>query len=72
MGIPVEINGLGIREGRAYPNVKFFRYAKEAGCKVLFGVDAHSPEAFLRADAEKRALEMANEADVFVITEPIL
>ena len=54
MGIPVELNALGLREGRAYPDVRFFRFAAEAGCKVIYGVDAHSPDAFLRADIEEQ------------------
>lgn len=72
MGVPVELNALGLREGRAYPDVRFFKYAAQAGCQVLYGVDAHSPEAFLREDIEKRAFEIANEAGVSVITQPIL
>lgn len=72
MGIPVEINALGLRQGRAYPDARFFKYAAEAGCRVIYGVDAHDPQDFLAEGIEKRALEIANEAGVSVITEPIL
>ncbi|MBQ8319246.1 MAG: histidinol-phosphatase [Clostridia bacterium] len=72
MGIPVELNALGLREGRAYPDVRFFRFAAEAGCKVIYGVDAHSPDAFLRADIEERAKKIALEVGVSLITDPIL
>ena len=40
--VPVEINFLGIREGRFYPNPRFWEIAKEVGCPVTFGFDAHS------------------------------
>ena len=72
MGIPVEINALGIRQGRAYPQAAFFKHAAKAGCKVLYGVDAHAPEDFLQEGIEQRARELANEAGVSLITEPIL
>ena len=43
--IPLEINFLGIRKGRRYPNPKFWELAGEAQCPVTFGCDAHEPEA---------------------------
>ncbi|MBQ8320803.1 MAG: histidinol-phosphatase [Clostridia bacterium] len=42
-GIPLEINFLGIRKGRHYPNPKFWEIAGEAQCPVTFGCDAHDP-----------------------------
>lgn len=72
MGIPVEMNALGLRQGRAYPDVRFFKYAAEVGCKVLYGVDAHAPENFLCEGIEERAIKIANEAGVSLITEPII
>ena len=43
LGIPLEINFLGIRASRHYPRKDFFRVAAEIGNKVIFGCDAHSP-----------------------------
>ncbi|MCI9336631.1 MAG: histidinol-phosphatase [Lachnospiraceae bacterium] len=43
--IPLEINLLGIYEERHYPDERFWKIAGEEGCKVLFGTDAHNPEA---------------------------
>ena len=43
LGIPLEINFLGIRASRHYPRKDFFRIAAEVGNTVIFGCDAHSP-----------------------------
>lgn len=54
-GIPLEMNLLGIREGRNYPNPLFWELAAEAGCEVILGCDAHAPEHLLEEKAEPRA-----------------
>ena len=46
LNIPLEINFLGIAENRHYPNPFFWQIAAEEGCNVIFGIDAHKPEAF--------------------------
>ena len=43
--MPLEINFLGIREGRAYPTELFWQIAGEVGAPVTFGFDAHDPES---------------------------
>ena len=43
-GIPLEINFLGLRSGRAYPSERFWRIAGEEGCAAVFGFDAHVPK----------------------------
>ena len=40
-GTPLEINFLGIREHRHYPNEDFWRMVGEIGAPVTFGMDAH-------------------------------
>jgi histidinol-phosphatase (PHP family) len=47
LNIPLEINLLGIREGRCYPTERFWRIAAEEGAPVTVGIDAHSPSAIL-------------------------
>lgn len=47
-GMPLEINFLGLFEGRNYPDGRFWKIAGEEGCDVIFGIDAHTPEAFQR------------------------
>lgn len=42
---PLEINFLGMGDHRHYPNDAFFKIAAENGNQVIFGCDAHYPEA---------------------------
>ncbi len=39
--VPLELNLLGIRSGRHYPNEKFWEMVGEIGCDVVYGFDAH-------------------------------
>ena len=43
--IPVEINLLGLRDGRHYPSDRFFAIASEVGNSAIIGCDAHFPSA---------------------------
>lgn len=72
-GIPVEINFLGLREGRYYPDNRFWQVAGEEGCKVIFGSDAHSPDVIVDPATEQRALEMVKEYGLNLIhkLEPV-
>lgn len=52
--IPLEINFLGIRGNRNYPNNIFWEIAGEEGCPVTFGFDAHDTlSAYDSASLEK-------------------
>lgn len=42
--MPLEINFLGIRDKRIYPNTVFWRIAGEENVPVTFGLDAHQTE----------------------------
>lgn len=57
-GVPLEINLLGIREGRHYPNLRFWEAAAEENCQVVLGVDAHQPHNLLNNQAEQTAEDM--------------
>ena len=46
--IPLEINLLGIRDGRYYPRELFWKIAGEVGCEVILGCDAHEPESIAK------------------------
>ena len=59
-GTPLELNLLGIREERHYPNEAFWRIAAEEGCTVILGCDAHRPEDLLDTAAEQKALQMVS------------
>ena len=58
-GVPLEINLLGIREGRSYPDERFWRIAAEEGNAVVIGCDAHRPEHLLDRESEEKALALA-------------
>lgn len=60
-GIPLEINLVGIREQKHYPRPLFWEVAAEEGCDVIFGRDAHEPEALLQRDPERKALEIVKK-----------
>ncbi len=42
-GVPLEINLLGLMEGRNYPRELFWSMAAESGCRVVLGCDSHQP-----------------------------
>lgn len=61
LDIPLEINFLGLSDGRPYPNKSFWELAGELGAPVVFGADAHYPKALNDPATEQRALEMCLE-----------
>lgn len=56
--IPVEINLLGLRDGRHYPSDRFFRIAQSVGNSAIIGCDAHFPEAL----SDPKPIEMCRLA----------
>ncbi|MBO5197761.1 MAG: hypothetical protein J6B85_04485 [Lachnospiraceae bacterium] len=57
--IPLEINLLGLGEGRHYPFDAFWQIAAGVGCDVVIGCDAHSPNAIGNKAFEKAGCEYA-------------
>ena len=64
LGIPLEINLLGLAENRAYPRRDFWQIAVENGCDIVLGCDAHEPDAVANPDVLARAYEYARELGV--------
>lgn len=56
--IPLEINLLGIRANRHYPNPLFWEIAGEIGCSVVLGCDAHTPKDVVDPQSEAVARQM--------------
>lgn len=54
--VPLEMNLLGIREDRHYPNPDFWELVAAENCPVILGTDAHEPEVFRNTLAEEKAL----------------
>ena len=67
LDMPLEINLLGFRAGRNYPDARFWKLAGEAGCQVLLGCDAHAPEDFLDKTAIEKAMELVRQYDLTLL-----
>ena len=59
LGIPLEINMLGLMGRRHYPSERFFRIAAKVGNDVIIGCDAHSPDMLLNTEMQKNAYDFA-------------
>lgn len=60
--IPVEINMLGVNEGRNYTSERFLRIAAEIGNRAIIGCDAHSPSALCDTAAMEKCIRLAENA----------
>ena len=54
--VPLEINLLGLREGRNYPDERFWAIAGAVGNAVVLGCDAHRPQDVCDRVGEETAL----------------
>ena len=70
--VPLEINLLGIRAGRAYPKDAFWAVAGQVGCPVTFGFDAHTPQDAYDGNSLKVARRMVTEFGLNYIGTPRL
>ena len=68
--LPLEINFLGLREGRHYPNPAFWKMAGEEQSPVTFGCDAHDVFSAFDANSLKLAQEMVKEYGLNYIGMP--
>lgn len=55
--MPLELNLLGMRNRRHYPNPDFWEMAAEENCRVIMGMDAHEPQFLLDEVIRQRGLE---------------
>lgn len=65
--ILLEINGLGLRDGRYYPSERFFRIAAREGSRAIFGCDAHDPHSVGLADNYDDARRFADRCGIELI-----
>ena len=68
--IPLEINFLGIRDNRIYPNEKFWEIAGEEKSPVTFGFDAHDVLNAFDGASLKRAEEIVEKYGLNYIGKP--
>lgn len=59
-GVPLELNLLGIRNGRNYPDVRFWEVAAEEGCPTVFGYDSHDVPSAWDHTSEQVALKLVD------------
>lgn len=64
--VPLEINILGMREKRNYPNPEFWKVARDVGCKVVLGADAHTPTHVYSKKGIEKARALAAELGITV------
>lgn len=68
--IPLEINFLGIRDNRHYPNPLFWEVAGEVGAPVTFGFDAHETQVAFDGESLIKAKEMVKSFGLSYIGKP--
>ena len=55
---PLEVNLLGLYEGRTYPCERFWEIASRLKPEVIIGNDAHTPLSFARTSTREAAVEL--------------
>jgi histidinol-phosphatase (PHP family) len=64
LDMPLELNLLGLHDGRSYPDRDFWRLAAETGTRVVLGCDAHRPEAMNRPETEAAGRRLLAELGI--------
>ena len=62
--VPLEVNMLGIRESRNYPNPIFWEIASEEGNRIVFGADAHYPHHVFQSDVIDEAYKIIQKSGI--------
>ena len=70
--VPLEINLLGIRDHRNYPNPLFWQIAGEEKCPVVFGFDSHDVENVYDRTSLEQAKDMVRKYHLYYIGMPNL
>ena len=70
--MPLEINFVGVRLKRHYPNERFWKIAAEVGCDVVMGFDAHDVEAAGDLDSVEIAMQMVKKYNLNLLTRPTI
>ena len=70
--IPLELNFLGIRQSRHYPNEIFWEMAGKTGAPVTFGCDAHTAKDSYDGESLEYAKSLAKKYKLNYIGKPNL
>ncbi len=65
--IPVEINQLGVEQGRHYPSEKFLSIAQKVGNTAIIGCDAHTPQALSDKNAHEACIKLAEKCGLTLV-----
>ncbi len=71
LGLPVEINLLGLMEGRHYPTERFWRLAAEYGLSGVVGWDAHRPDVLCNTALVEQGLRWAKQFGIPVVNDAL-
>lgn len=72
LNLPLEINLLGMRSHRQYPDKRFFEIAAKVGNTVIIGSDAHEPENVVDQVSEALAKDMVSSLGLKLIETPLI
>ena len=72
LNLPLEINFLGIRDGRFYPHMSFWELVGNVGAPVTFGFDAHDAQAAFDRESLDKAMEIVKRFGLNYIGKPTL
>ena len=64
----LEINRLGLFDGRIYPRPAFWKIAGELGYSAIVGLDAHAPSVFADGETPRRCVELARTYGLRLVT----
>ena len=70
--IPIEINFLGIRDKRIYPNEWLWEVASKIQCPVTFGFDAHDVHSAFDGESLVKAKGLVKKYNLNYIGKPKL
>lgn len=72
LGIPLEINVLGMQTGRNYPNERFWELAGEIGNDVVFGLDAHKADGVRHIKSYRKCADLAERFGLKILEDVTL
>lgn len=69
IGIPLEINRLGLATGRHYPSEHFWSLVEKVGNTTCIGVDAHDPKMLFEFESIEHCFDLARSHSLSVKIE---
>lgn len=72
LNIPLEINLIGITEGKHYPTERFWWIPGEIGNEVILGLDAHCVDQVKNVKGYNRAMEIVEKYSLNLIDDIVI